>query len=197
MLTLHPQSAMEHLHHRFVAADGSGSDGAIAFEATEVASTARGADARPGPAGRAAGRRPGPLADPARGQRAGRRRRRGQRRGRQRADRPPAARSSALVARAQDLMPQPQAGLPPGDAAGVAARDAAPGGDRRPRARRRRRRARAGRLRVRRARSPQEAISSVNAGQQALDAAREDLAKVVGARASTSSRTIRTRRSSC
>jgi hypothetical protein len=41
MLTLHPQSAMEHLHHRFVAADGSGSDGAIAFEATEVSSTAR------------------------------------------------------------------------------------------------------------------------------------------------------------
>jgi serine/threonine protein phosphatase PrpC len=31
MLTLHPQSAMEHLHHRFVAAEGSGSDGAIAF----------------------------------------------------------------------------------------------------------------------------------------------------------------------
>ena len=41
MLTLHPQSAMEHLHHRFVAADGSGSDGAIAFEATEVSATAR------------------------------------------------------------------------------------------------------------------------------------------------------------
>src|SRR6478735_10614256 len=41
MLTLHPQSAMEHLHHRFVAADGSGSDGAIAFEATEVSSTSR------------------------------------------------------------------------------------------------------------------------------------------------------------
>ncbi|HEU5202773.1 MAG TPA: hypothetical protein VFU17_00610 [Candidatus Limnocylindrales bacterium] len=40
MLTLHPQSAMEHLHHRFVAADGSGSDGAIAFEATEVSATA-------------------------------------------------------------------------------------------------------------------------------------------------------------
>jgi hypothetical protein len=39
MVTLHPQSAMEHLHHRFVAIDGSGSDGAIAFEATEVAST--------------------------------------------------------------------------------------------------------------------------------------------------------------
>ena len=40
MLTLHPQSAMEHLHHRFVAAEGSGSDGAIAFEATEVSATA-------------------------------------------------------------------------------------------------------------------------------------------------------------
>ena len=42
MVTLHPQSAMEHLHQRFKAADGSGSDGAIAFEATEVASTSRG-----------------------------------------------------------------------------------------------------------------------------------------------------------
>jgi hypothetical protein len=41
MLTLHPQSAMEHLHGRFVAADGAGSDGAIAFEATEVATTSR------------------------------------------------------------------------------------------------------------------------------------------------------------
>jgi len=41
MLTLHPQSAMEHLHARFVAADGSGSDGAVAFEATEVATTSR------------------------------------------------------------------------------------------------------------------------------------------------------------
>jgi hypothetical protein len=30
---------MEHLHHRFVAADGSGSDGALAVEATEVSST--------------------------------------------------------------------------------------------------------------------------------------------------------------
>ena len=39
MLTLHPQSAMEHLHARFRAAEGSGSDGAIAFEATEVAPT--------------------------------------------------------------------------------------------------------------------------------------------------------------
>jgi hypothetical protein len=41
LVTLHPQSAMEHLHHRFVAADGSGSDGAIAVEATEVAATVK------------------------------------------------------------------------------------------------------------------------------------------------------------
>ncbi|HEY7590528.1 MAG TPA: hypothetical protein VH723_06005 [Candidatus Limnocylindrales bacterium] len=41
LVTLHPQSAVEHLHQRFAAADGSGSDGAIAFEATEVASTYR------------------------------------------------------------------------------------------------------------------------------------------------------------
>ena len=39
MVTLHPQSAMEHLHHRFVAGNGSGSDGAVAIEATEVAAT--------------------------------------------------------------------------------------------------------------------------------------------------------------
>ena len=41
MVTLHPQPAMEHLHHRFLTADGSGSDAMIAFEATEVASTHR------------------------------------------------------------------------------------------------------------------------------------------------------------
>jgi hypothetical protein len=39
MVTLHPQPAMEHLHHRFVAADGTSSDAMIAIEATEVAST--------------------------------------------------------------------------------------------------------------------------------------------------------------
>ena len=39
LVTLHPQSAVEHLHARFVAADGSGSDGAVAFEATEVGAT--------------------------------------------------------------------------------------------------------------------------------------------------------------
>jgi hypothetical protein len=40
-VTLHPQSAVEHLHGRFVAGGGSGSDGAIALEATEVAATER------------------------------------------------------------------------------------------------------------------------------------------------------------
>ena len=67
MLTLHPQSAMEHLHHRFVAADGSGSDGAIAFEATEVSSTSRGrtlVPVRPAePLAGAPDRSPIPLAD--------------------------------------------------------------------------------------------------------------------------------------
>jgi hypothetical protein len=67
MLTLHPQSAMEHLHARFRAADGSGSDGAIAFEATEVAPTTRGrtlVPVRPAePLAGAPDRSPIPLAD--------------------------------------------------------------------------------------------------------------------------------------
>jgi hypothetical protein len=37
MVTLHPQSAIEHLHHRFIAEDGHGSDAMLAVEATEVA----------------------------------------------------------------------------------------------------------------------------------------------------------------
>jgi hypothetical protein len=36
LVTLHPQSAMDHLHARFVAAGGGGSDGAIEIEAAEV-----------------------------------------------------------------------------------------------------------------------------------------------------------------
>ena len=67
MLTLHPQSAMEHLHHRFVADDGAGSDGAIAFEATEVSATARGRSPvpvkPPEPLAGAPDRSPIPLAD--------------------------------------------------------------------------------------------------------------------------------------
>ncbi|HEY3333621.1 MAG TPA: hypothetical protein VGK16_00180 [Candidatus Limnocylindrales bacterium] len=39
LVTLHPQSAIEHLHARFVAADGKGSDGAVAFEASEIGAT--------------------------------------------------------------------------------------------------------------------------------------------------------------
>jgi hypothetical protein len=41
LLTLHPQSAMEQLQARFVAAGGTGSDAAIAIEATEVSATTR------------------------------------------------------------------------------------------------------------------------------------------------------------
>ena len=37
VVTLHPQSAVEHLHHLFVAAGGDGSDAVLAIEATEVA----------------------------------------------------------------------------------------------------------------------------------------------------------------
>jgi hypothetical protein len=36
VVTLHPQSAAEHLHHLFVAAGGTGSDAVLAIEATEV-----------------------------------------------------------------------------------------------------------------------------------------------------------------
>jgi hypothetical protein len=68
MVTLHPQSAMEHLHQRFVAANGKGSDGAIAFEATEVAATQRGRAPVPvraaEPLAGAPDRSPIPLADP-------------------------------------------------------------------------------------------------------------------------------------
>lgn len=67
MVTLHPQSAMEHLHQRFRGAEGSGSDGAIAFEATEVAPTTRGRTLvpvrPPEPLAGAPDRSPIPLAD--------------------------------------------------------------------------------------------------------------------------------------
>jgi hypothetical protein len=67
MVTLHPQPAMEHLHHRFVAADGSASDAMIAIEATEVASTQKAktlVPVRPAePLAGAPDRSPIPLAD--------------------------------------------------------------------------------------------------------------------------------------
>ena len=72
MLTLHPQSAMEHLHARFVAADGSGSRWRHRLRGDRGRADEPGPDARAGPPGRAAGRRTRPLADPARRQRPGR-----------------------------------------------------------------------------------------------------------------------------
>ena len=67
LVTLHPQSAVEHLHARFVAADGTGSDGAVAFEATEVGATYKSrtlVPVRPAePLAGAPDRSPIPLAD--------------------------------------------------------------------------------------------------------------------------------------
>jgi len=39
VVTMHPQSAVEHLHHLFVAAGGEGSDAVLALEATEASMT--------------------------------------------------------------------------------------------------------------------------------------------------------------
>jgi hypothetical protein len=67
MVTLHPQSAIEHLHHRFVLADGRGSDGLLAVEATEVSTTHQGrslvAVRAPEPLAGLPNRSPIPLAD--------------------------------------------------------------------------------------------------------------------------------------
>ena len=152
MLTLHPQSAMEHLHHRFVAADGSGSDGAIAFEATEVSSTSRArtlVPVRPAePLAGAPDRSPIPLADNV--QAAG-------------------VAVGAAAGSAQDrrggrgragVHPRPgpdapaEAGLPPGHPARIAARDPASGGGGGARPGRGRRRPRARRLCLRRQSDP-------------------------------------------
>ena len=178
MLTLHPQSAMEHLHHRFVAADGSGSDGAIAFEATEVSSTARGRTLVPvrpsAPLAGAPDRSPIPLADNV--QAAG------------------VAVSAAagnariaaggaverLVAWVQGLMPQRKPTY----------RRVTPLASRRETQRRAALAVLAlvvvigglgiGVYAFGGTGSPEDAISSVNAGQRALEAAREDLEKVRG-----------------
>ncbi|HKB27923.1 MAG TPA: hypothetical protein VKC59_02775, partial [Candidatus Limnocylindrales bacterium] len=67
LVTLHPQSAMDHIHARFTAAGGSGSDGAIEIEAADiVASRAGRAPVPVRPAEPLAGvpdRSPIPLAD--------------------------------------------------------------------------------------------------------------------------------------
>ena len=105
---------------------------------------------------------------------------RGHGRGRQRPGRPPAARSSGSSAGVQDLMPRRKPGLPPGHAARLAPRDPAPGRGRRARPDHRRRRPRPGGLRVRRRPASSRPISSVNAGQAALDKAQANLAEVSG-----------------
>ena len=178
MLTLHPQSAMEHLHHRFVAADGSGSDGAIAFEATEVSSTARGRTLVPvrpsAPLAGAPDRSPIPLADNVQAAGAAVSIAAGNAR---------IAAGGALgraVAWAQGLMPQRKPTY----------RRITPLASRRETQRRAALAVLAlvvvvgglglGVYAFGSSGSPEEAISSVNAGQQAVDAARADLAKVTG-----------------
>lgn len=178
MLTLHPQSAMEHLHHRFVAADGSGSDGAIAFEATEVSSTARGRTLVPvrpsAPLAGAPDRSPIPLADNVQAAGVAVSAAAGNAR---------IAAGGALeraVAWAQGLMPQRKPTY----------RRVTPLASRRETQRRAALAVLAlvvvvgglgiGVYAFGGSGSPEEAISSVNAGQRAVDAAREDLAKVTG-----------------
>jgi hypothetical protein len=177
MLTLHPQSAMEHLHHRFVAADGAGSDGAIAFEATEVSSTSRArtlVPVRPAePLAGAPDRSPIPLADNV------------QAAGTAVSTAAGNARLAAggafarAVTRVQDLMPRRK----------PVYRRVTPLASRRETQRR-------AALAILTlvvvvgglgfavyafgGNTPQQAISSVNAGQKALDQARADLAKVSG-----------------
>ncbi|HEX5467298.1 MAG TPA: hypothetical protein VFW92_11555 [Candidatus Limnocylindrales bacterium] len=67
-VTLHPQSAAEHLHHLYVAAGGTRADGLLVLEATEVAATRterRLVPVRPAePLAGAPERSPLPLADP-------------------------------------------------------------------------------------------------------------------------------------
>ena len=191
MLTLHPQSAMEHLHHRFVAAGGAGSDGAIAFEATEVSATTRGrapVPVRPAePLAGAPDRSPIPLADNV--QAAGRRR---DGRGRQRQGRRRRGASSAVVAPGPGPAAAPQARLSAGHAARLAPRDAAAGRAGDPRPGHRRRRAGPRGLRVRRAR----ASRGDQLGQRRAGGARHRQGGPRGghrARASTWSRTTRSR----
>ena len=176
MVTLHPQSAMEHLHHRFASAEGHGSDGAIAFEATEVAATHRSrtlVPVRPAePLAGAPDRGPIPLADDVAGGVAA------VSEGARQARAAAGGAIARLVARLQDLLPQRQTAyrrVTPASARretqqraamailalvvvagglGLAIAVLKPGG------------------------ATPRVIGSVNAGQAALDAARSDIAKV-------------------
>jgi len=177
MLTLHPQSAMEHLHHRFVAADGSGSDGAIAFEAAEMSATSKSRTLVPvkpaEPLAGAPDRSPIPLADNVAAAGGAVTAAAGSAR---------AAAGSAMdrfVARLQDLMPRRK----------PAYRRVTPLASRRETQRRAAVAALALILVVGGlglgvyvfgGSSPDKAIGSANAGQQALDSAKASLAKVSG-----------------
>lgn len=104
MVTLHPQSAMEHLHHRFVLAEGRGSDGALAIEATEVSATTQ---ARtlvvvrpPEPLAGTPNRSPIPLADTVTGSVAA------VQAGAQRAQVAAGGAAGRLLRRLQDLLPR-------------------------------------------------------------------------------------------
>jgi hypothetical protein len=177
MLTLHPQSAMEHLHRRFVEADGTGSDGAIAFEATEVSSTSRArtlVPVRPAePLAGAPDRSPIPLADNV------------QAAGLAMTAAAGSAKTAAggaierMVGRLQDLMPRRK----------PVYRRVTPLSTRRETQRRAALAILAlvilvGGLGIAvyafSGNTPQQAISSVNAGQKAIEQARADLAKVSG-----------------
>jgi len=177
MLTLHPQSAMEHLHHRFVAADGTGSDGAIAFEAAEVSATSKSRTLVPvkpaEPLAGAPDRSPIPMADNVAAAGSAVTAAAGSAR---------VAAGSALdrlVGRVQDLLPR----------RGPAYRRVTPLASRRETQRRAAMAILAlivvvGGLGlgvyVFGGSTPEQAISSANAGQQALDVAKANLAKVSG-----------------
>ena len=160
LVTLHPQSAIEHLHARFVAADGKGSDGAFAFEATEVGATHKSKSlvpVRPAePLAGAPDRGPIPLADTVTVGRGGRRRR---------GDAGEDAAGNGIqraVWRIQDLLPRRKTGARKVTAAPRADGDAAPGGGRAARVHRRRRRPRRGRVRGRRPAAAPDAIESLD-----------------------------------
>ena len=106
MLTLHPQSAMEHLHHRFVAADGSGQRrrDRLRGDRGRRRRAERGRSSRSGPPSRSPAR---PTARRSRSPTTSRRPASRRQRGRRPARRPrPAARSSGSSCRVQDLLPR-------------------------------------------------------------------------------------------
>ena len=197
MVTLHPQPAMEHLHHRFIAADGNGSDAMIAFEATEVAATHRSrtlVPVRPAePLAGAPDRSPIPLADNVTGGVAAVQASAGRAR-----DAAGGVVGRARPSRLQDAPAPPADGVPAGHAGRREARDAAPGRDGDPRVRPRPGRSRHGpSSRSAAAAAGKSALASVAAGEAALRTINGEPRPGVRARAWTSSSAIRRRRTSC